>query len=160
MRIAVFCDGAVLVTKPTFLSHSRAEFFIKQKLGWIARTIEGFSKKPQKLLAHYSVKDFRENKQRSLELVMERITYLNQFYKHEINNINIKNQKTRWGSCSGKRNLSFNYKIIFLPGELQDYIIVHELCHLKEMNHSRKFWDLVMQSIPDYKTRQEKIKLY
>ena len=64
--------------------------------------------------------------------------------------IKIKNQKTRWGSCSRNKNLNFNYKLIFLPKKQQDYIIIHELCHLKEFNHSRKFWSLVEKIMPDY----------
>ena len=66
------------------------------------------------------------------------------------NKINIKNQKTRWGSCTKSKNLNLNYKIIFLPKKHQDYIIVHEMCHLKEFNHSHKFWSLVSKTLPDY----------
>ena len=66
------------------------------------------------------------------------------------NKINIKNQKTRWGSCSKKGNLNFNYKIALLPQHLADYIIVHELCHLGEFNHSRSFWNLVAKVFPEY----------
>ena len=115
---------------------------------------------PKKLLGHLSAKDFKENKKASYALIGERILYFNQSGEYPVNKISIKNQKTRWGSCSGKRNLSFNYKLLFLPENLRDYIIIHELCHLKEMNHSKNFWNLVSQKVPDYKALRRQIKLY
>src|SRR3989344_1735259 len=84
-------------------------------------------------------------------LVKQRIAYFNQFYHFRIRRVAIKNQKTRWGSGSSKGNLNFNYKIIYLPKRLADYLIVHELCHLEQLNHSKKFWDLVSKTMPSYK---------
>ena len=84
-------------------------------------------------------------------LIKERLEYFNQFYNYKLGRVTIRNQKTRWGSCSKKGNLNFNYKIVLLSPKQADYIIVHELCHLKEFNHSQKFWDLVSTTIPDYK---------
>lgn len=84
-------------------------------------------------------------------LVRERLEYFNQFYNYKWGRITIRNQKTRWGSCSKKGNLNFNYKIALLTPDQADYIIVHELCHLKEFNHSGIFWDLVAHTIPNYK---------
>lgn len=93
---------------------------------------------------------------RALALVHARILYFNAFYRFKINRISIKNQKTRWGSCSKKGNLNFNYRIALLPPQLADYVIVHELCHLGEFNHSANFWKLVAKTIPNYqKIRQE-----
>ncbi|MBU1255714.1 M48 family metallopeptidase [Patescibacteria group bacterium] len=89
-------------------------------------------------------------KEKSRRFIYERIDYYNQFYNFKINRISVRNQRTRWGSCSGKGNLNFNYRILLLPQYLADYIIVHELCHLKEMNHSFKFWNLVVQVFPNY----------
>ncbi|MDQ3076213.1 MAG: M48 family metallopeptidase [bacterium] len=160
VHIAVHADGQVVVIKsrrvPDFLVRS----FVKNKESWILEQVKKAEQRPKKLLAHYSAKDFKEKKERSLVLVRERVSYFNQFYNLEVKNITIRNQKTRWGSCSGKKNLSFNYKIVFLPQELQDYIIVHELCHLKEMNHGKAFWDLVTLQIPEHKVCSEKIKSY
>ncbi len=82
--------------------------------------------------------------------IHERLTYWNQFYNFSYKRVFIKNQKTRWGSCSKNGNLNFNYKIIYLPPHLADYIIVHELCHLGEFNHSKRFWNLVEKTIPEY----------
>jgi predicted metal-dependent hydrolase len=96
-------------------------------------------------------------KDQALALVQERINYYSSIYNFPYGKISIRNQKTRWGSCSRKGDLSFNYKIIYLPKNLADYIIVHELCHLKEFNHSRKFWNLVALAFPDYKKLRAQI---
>ena len=94
---------------------------------------------------------FTINKREEARIFVEnRIGYFNKFYSFEINRIAIKNQKTRWGSCSSKGNLNFNYKIIYLKPALADYLIVHELCHLGQLNHSKKFWALVFKTIPNY----------
>ncbi len=70
----------------------------------------------------------------------------------------IRNTKRSWGSCSSLGNLNFNYKLLFLPSCLRDYIIVHELCHLKELNHSKKFWQEVEKVMPNYKYRQAELR--
>ena len=90
--------------------------------------------------------------------VLERVRHFNQFYKFKLNKVFIKNQKTRWGSCSSKGNLNFNYKIIYLKPELANYLIVHELCHLRQLNHSKKFWALVAQQIPNYAKINKELK--
>jgi predicted metal-dependent hydrolase len=92
-----------------------------------------------------------KHKETARELATRKVSYFNEFYKHRYNKIHIRNQKTRWGSCSKQGNLNFNYKILFLPEKASDYIIVHELCHLKEFNHSPKFWNLVAKKFPDYR---------
>ena len=98
-------------------------------------------------------KEYLKLKEQARALVIERIKYFNDFYRFEkpVGRIAIRNTKSRWGSCSKKGNLNFNYKIIFLASKLADYLVVHELCHLKEFNHSQKFWKLVSAAVPDYK---------
>lgn len=91
-------------------------------------------------------------------LVKERLEYFNQFYNYKWGRVAIRNQKTRWGSCSKKGNLNFNYKIVLLNPSQADYIIVHELCHLKEFNHSGRFWDLVAKAVPDYKVVRHSLR--
>ncbi|MBM3204807.1 M48 family metallopeptidase [Candidatus Uhrbacteria bacterium] len=103
-------------------------------------------------------KDYLRHKEAARALVIERIGYFNHVYGFPFNNIFIKNQKTCWGSCSKNKNLNFNYKIAFLPPRLADYIMVHELCHLQEMNHSKRFWMLVVKTIPDHTIRRRALK--
>jgi len=97
-------------------------------------------------------------REQARRFVLSRLNYFNNFYKFEINRVAIKNTKTRWGSCSSKKNLNFNYKIIYLKPELADYLIVHELCHLGQFNHSKKFWALVSQTLPDYAKINKELK--
>lgn len=91
-------------------------------------------------------------------LIHSRIAHFYAHYRVPIKKIFIKNLKSRWGSCSEKGNLNFNYKLLFLPQDIADYVVVHELCHLKEFNHSPKFWALVAQTIPDYNARRSVLR--
>ena len=102
--------------------------------------------------------EYAKYKSAALHLAENRISHFNKFYQFTINKVTIKNQSSRWGSCSKKGNLNFNYKIAKLPQELADYVIVHELCHLKEFNHSPAFWNLVAQTIPNHKAIRKQFK--
>lgn len=82
--------------------------------------------------------------------INKRIEYFKDIIGVSYNTVRIKDQKTRWGSCSGKRNLNFNWRILMAPPEVMDYVIIHELCHLKYMNHTKQFWSLVEQHMPEY----------
>lgn len=113
-------------------------------------------KRQIKLYIRNNRRNYLKYKNNALIFANQRIHHFNKIYNLRFKKINIKNQKTRWGSCSRKGNLNFNYKIILLPQNMADYIIVHELCHLKELNHSQNFWNLVKHTIPDYlETRGE-----
>ena len=98
------------------------------------------------------------HKKVALALAKSRLEYFNQFYHFKISRVSIKNQKTRWGSCSKKGNLNFNYRIALLPASLADYVIVHELCHLGEFNHSKNFWNLVEKTIPNHAVIRKEFK--
>lgn len=161
MRITVRCDASVIVTVPRFFPHHQVEKFLFSKANWILKKVAYFKKMGRNglVLARRSgVGEYKKLKHQARILVKEKIAELNQFYNFSFNRISIKNHKSRWGSCSKKRNLNFNYKIIHLPVELAEYIVAHELCHLKELNHSAKFWDLVAQTVPNYKVRRRKLK--
>lgn len=109
-----------------------------------------FRKRRRRTRASSVTKHYTEHKELARQLVHERIEYYNAHYNFSYNRIAIRNQRRCWGSCSSLKNLNFNYKLYFLPEHLQDYIIVHELCHLAELNHGQGFWDLVAQQIPNY----------
>lgn len=98
------------------------------------------------------------HKEAARELVLARLVHFNQHYGYTYKRVAIRNQRTRWGSCSSNGNLNFNYRIVFLPAHLADYIIVHELCHLRELNHAQAFWNLVALQCPEYKKRAAELR--
>ncbi len=160
MRLTVYCDGSVVVTTPFDLKESFAECFMREKTDWLFSKIAHFNQFKGKLVARYNYEDYLKYKTEAYNLVLKRVEYFNKAYDYKFNKINIKNQKTRWGSCSRKGNLNFNYKILFLPLKVQDYIIVHELCHLKEFNHSHKFWNLIAKTFPNHQEIKRELRKY
>ncbi len=96
-----------------------------------------------------TIEKFYHNK--AEEVIHDRLQFFNEHYGFPYNRVTMRNQKSRWGSCSGLRNLNFNWRLIMAPIEVIDYVVVHELCHLKEMNHSSRFWKLVEEEIHEYK---------
>lgn len=158
MRLAVYCDGSVVVTTPPWLQQSIIEKFIADKKQWIINKIDFFKSMDRKPVRIFSDGDYLKHKNEVLTLVLNQINEFNKDYGFSFNRISIRNQKTRWGSCSKNRNLNINYKIIFLPKRHRDYIIVHELCHLREFNHSHKFWSLVEEIIPDYSEIRKELR--
>ena len=102
--------------------------------------------------------NYLKNREKARFFIYKRLEYYSEIYGFKFNRVSIRNQKTRWGSCSKKGNLNFNYRILMLPEYLANYIIVHELCHLKELNHSPKFWNLVAQIMPNYLERKKELK--
>ncbi len=160
MRIAVFCDGRVDVTVPIFIKDNIVDEFITQKKNWILDKVNNFLQYPQKMVVVRTKRDFKKYKDEVLNLVINRLKHFNQFYNYKYNRVSVKNQKSRWGSCSRKGNLNFNYKILFLSEEARDYIIVHELCHIEEFNHSKNFWDLVEKTIPNLIEIRKSLKIF
>jgi len=105
-----------------------------------------------------NVRQYRKYKEEARALVHARLGFYNTFYQVSLRKVFIKNHKSRWGSCSSVGNLNFNYKILFLPSELQDYLIVHELCHLLQFNHSPKFWAAVGRTLPNHRTLRAQLR--
>lgn len=103
-------------------------------------------------------KHYLEHKEAARELVLARLAYFNDHYGFEWKRVAIRNQRRCWGSCTSLKNLNFSYKLLFLPNELADYIIVHELCHLAELNHGKQFWQLVSEKVPDYKQKVKHLR--
>lgn len=103
-------------------------------------------------------REYLTQKELARSLVKDRIRHFNHYYKFSVGRISIRNQRSRWGSCSKKGNLNFNYRIVLLPPQVADYIIVHELCHLGEFNHSKRFWNLVAKTIPDYAAMRKQLR--
>jgi len=146
--------GKVWVSAPYLVSRKRIELFLLEKAEWIQEKIELVAKNSSPVKPG----SYATHAKRAKKLLKERVEYYNAFYKFSYNRITIKQHETRWGSCSRKKNLNFNYRLFFLPLELVDYVVVHELSHLQEFNHSKNFWKLVAEQIPDYKERRMQLK--
>lgn len=159
LRLAVYCDGNFVVTLPNGFNQTNAEKYIVKKSKWVISKLDFFKNASLSKTFKLTPDDYVKYKEKALQITNERIDFFNKIYKCKYNEIAIKNQKTRWGSCSKKKNLNFNFKIALLPPSLRDYIIVHELCHLKEFNHSKRFWSLVGKTITNYRKIISGLKL-
>lgn len=89
------------------------------------------------------------------ELLESRAAFFHAVTGGTYQKLTVRDQKTRWGSCSSRGTLSFNYRLIFAPPEILDYVVVHELCHLTHMNHSKDFWNMVGSVMPDYQKHRK-----
>ncbi|NQV13510.1 MAG: M48 family metallopeptidase [Parcubacteria group bacterium] len=159
LRLTINLDGELIVTKPWLVSTRRAEKFVQQKADWILKKMAAMKTRgDNSLLANISAADYLKYKEQARALVIQKVVDFSQIYGLEYNRIFIRNQKTRWGSCSARKNLNYNFRLALLPERLVDYIIVHELCHLKELNHSSRFWALVGQEIPYYKEARKELR--
>lgn len=118
-------------------------------MGWIRLR----RRRRSTVTAHY-----KAHKEIARTIITERLRQWETYTGYTSGRVAIRNQRSRWGSCSEGGNLNFSYKLIFLPSELMDYIIVHELCHTKELNHSATFWDLVGTVMPDYRLRERALR--
>ncbi|PJC36843.1 hypothetical protein CO046_03585 [Candidatus Peregrinibacteria bacterium CG_4_9_14_0_2_um_filter_53_11] len=152
LRLIVKETGEVIVTCPRWISRRRATQFVVQHESWIAVQQEKARRRegPRYSLSGGSLEEYQENKERARTIVTGLIAEFNAHYTFSYGTVRIKNTSSRWGSCSAKGNLNFNYRIAFLPRHLAEYIVVHELCHLKELNHSKRFWECVAETIPHY----------
>lgn len=158
MRLEVRRDGELVVTVPRGMDYGLVERFIVKKSKWVIDKINYFTSVKDKIFLNTSKIEYLKYKEKTKLLAENRIEHYNKLYHFSVNRITIKNQKSRWGSCSKKGNLNFNYKIALLPQNLADYVMVHELCHLGEFNHSKRFWKLVLLTVPNYKELRSKFK--
>ena len=159
MTLEVRRDGNVIVRAPLRTGLPRIKRFVNQKQEWVLgcleRTKEYREEKPLSdggldMKVDYALDMNQERKAK--ETITKRVSYFARLMGVSYRNITIREQKTRWGSCSSEKNLNFNWKLILAPPEVLDYVVVHELCHLKEMNHSKAFWDEVEKVMPEYET--------
>lgn len=157
IKITIHPDATVHVTIPHRLPKIFAHRFVKQNTAWINEKIKQIQKSPRITLKGTDT-EYKKCKEIARMLVHARLELFNKHYDFKYNAVRIKNTIRTWGSCSRHGNLNFNYKIALIPPEMSDYIIVHELCHLKEFNHSKRFWGLVEQTIPNYTKIRKTIK--
>ncbi len=148
----------VNVTVPYFVSFKQAHDFVLTKTDWIYKTAKQLSQIAKRtLIDDHGLAVHKEDAKQLITSIIEKhhTTYPFMYKK-----VFVKNLRSRWGSCSSAKNLNFNYRIVFLPERLAEYVVVHELCHLKEMNHGPGFWKLVAQIFPDYKHLRKQLREY
>lgn len=158
MRLAVYPDGSVVVTQPFHFRETGVEKFLRLKSKWLISKINYFAQLPVRKSIRYAKADYVKYKESAYILALDRLAYYNRVYNLSFNRVSIRNQKTRWGSCSQKGNLNFNYKLLFLDKKTRDYVIVHELCHIGEFNHSKRFWSLVEKVFPDWRLIKKELR--
>jgi len=158
MRLQVQPGGVVILTAPLWMSQSSINRFLSGHRSWIERSVARM--RDFKSLPVSGRKAYLKHKEEARAFIHERLEYWNQFYHHPYQRVSIKNTKRLWGSCSRKGNLNFSYTLLFLPRELADYVVVHELCHLKEHNHGPQFWQLVSLALPNYKKQRLELRKY
>ena len=157
LRLEIGATGLV-ITKPWFISSLFMEQFITKQADWIIKNLA--KHKNAEVLPKISQEDLVILKKRAAKILISRLEFFNRQYQFKYKSISVRDQKTRWGSCSRQGALNFNYRLALLPESLLDYVAVHELCHLKEMNHSLRFWNLVAKTIPDYKEKRKELEKF
>ena len=162
VAIQVNSDLSVTVRAPYSASEKDIEEILKKKEAWISRHIEKIKKTKERFEAEPTEKLTREKvialAEEALKVIPERVEYFAKVIGVTYGKITDRNQKTRWGSCSSKGNLNFNCLLMLAPPEVLDYVVVHELCHRKQMNHSKAFWLEVEKVLPNYKEVRKWLK--
>ena len=148
-------DANIIVRAPLKMSVKDIEAFLYSKQDWIDRNLEAVKKRCAMTPERLDEKQVAELEKKARKYIPERVSYFSNIMGVEYGRIAIRKQKTRFGSCSAKKNLNFNLAIMLMPQNVSDYVIVHELSHLVHMNHSLNFWSEVEKVIPDYKVRRK-----
>ncbi len=160
IAVEVRQDGSVLVRAPRNCPQSRIDTLLKEKQAWVLAKVE---EQKEKEADSMKIQPLSEAEQRlyrdkAREIFEQKVSYYAQMMGVSYGRIAIRDQKTRWGSCSGEGNLNFNWRLIFAPAGVLDYVVVHELAHRKEMNHSPRFWKVVEDTMPEYRKYQKWLK--
>lgn len=158
LAMQVKADGSVIVRAPLRITERRIETFAADHWEWVEKQKQRISRQRENA-RRITGEERQEGFQKAKEIIPRRTAYFAARMGVSYGRITIREQKTRWGSCSQKGNLNFNWKLVLMPPELLDYVVVHELAHRKEMNHSPSFWAVVEKELPDYRKRREELKI-
>ena len=153
-RINIYIREAssVHISVPSNVSFKSAEQFVYLKINWIRNSLKKISKNKIKL--------GEVDKEIGYKILKKRLDYLCKKHNFSYTNLSVRNQKTRWGSCSSKNNISLNAKLTSLPKELMDYVILHELVHTRIKNHSKDFWNTLDDYVQNSKIIDKELKKY
>lgn len=163
--LSVAETGEVTLRAPFSASERFISSILTERRGWLT---EHYRRAQEKAAARDAIQDSLTPEQKSAldaryrqaakEYIPRRVEHYLPMTGGRYERITIRAQKTRWGSCSARGTLSFNWKLMLAPPDVLDYVVVHELCHLTYMNHSREFWEAVERVMPDYRTRRRWLK--
>ena len=142
-------SGEVIVRAPRAMTREEIADFVARHREWINKKLAVFGGKPSG--PPITEEGIRLLTDRARDMIPPRVAYYASLIGVDYNRVTIRHQKTKWGSCSGKKNLNFNCLLLLTPTEVMDSVIVHELCHLKHMNHSKEFYEEVLRVCPNYK---------
>ena len=161
--VSISPEGKITVRVPLGASDRDVSHILTDRQHWIiTRYLEQQSRQAAKPVSDLTPAQRAALTQRYIAAAKEyfpkRAAYFQQFTGGTYNRITIRDQKTRWGSCSAKGTLSFNWRLMLAPPSILDYVVVHELCHLTHMNHSSAFWQAVEKVCPDYRTARKWLK--
>lgn len=156
VAIQITPAGEVIVRCPKRFPAREAERFVESKRPWIEAHLAKLAQSPQE--PPFSVEELRDLARQAARVIPERAAYFAPLVGVDYGRITIRSQRTRWGSCSAKGNLNFNCLLTLCPPEVLDYVVVHELCHRKELNHSARFWAEVAKVCPDYARHRHWLK--
>ncbi|MCM1159537.1 MAG: M48 family metallopeptidase [Bacteroidales bacterium] len=157
LAITVTSKGELLVKVPSAMREKEIGRFLAQKRYWIYKQAKRALQDAQDRTDR-SDEEIRTLKIQARQVLTQRTDKYKALLGVDYQKIRIGDQKTRWGSCSSKGTISYNWHLILMPERIMDYVIVHELCHLREMNHSKRFWQLVEEILPDYASRRKWLK--
>lgn len=145
-------DGRVLLRAPLWCSRRELERFAEQNRGWIERKRREYAERREALAAipKLTEEELRALQKRGRQVFLARCAVYAPLLGVSYGRISVRRQRSKWGSCSGKGNLNFNCLLLLAPESVLDYVVVHELCHRREMNHSKRFWALVGSICPHY----------
>ena len=160
VAIEINQDLQVIVRAPMGMRQAEIQAFVESRTDWITTHLEKMRSRKQSAEGQrehpaMSAEELQELADQARRVIPERVAYYARIVGVTYGRITIRNQKTRWGSCSSKGNLNFNCRLMKAPASVLDYVIVHELCHRLEMNHSPRFWALVEQVMPDYRVHRK-----
>ena len=150
----------IFVRAPRKMSNKEIKKFLEERQNWIEKNLKKIQEQ-QVLLKQqepYTQEEIRMLAERALDVIPKRVQYYAPIVGVDYGRITIRNQRTRWGSCSSKGNLNFNCLLMLFPDEVLDSIVVHELCHRKHMNHSTAFYAEVERVFPEYRRCEKWLK--
>ena len=156
LAIQITPAGEVLVRCPLRFPVKEAEKFVESKMPWIEAHLAKLAQRPA--LPTLSAEEVKALARQAAKAIPERVAVYAPRIGVSWGRITIRSQRTRWGSCSAKGNLNFNCLLMLCPEEVRDYVVIHELCHRKELNHSPAFWAEVGKACPDYARHRQWLK--